>query len=193
MPEEHRKMTSREKIQAAIRDLDLTIASVFIPFSNSRNHGAKHPSLNWRITLQRAGRAVLTTDYSAGMAHCPSYAAPVAVTWDRPKTMWRETVTRWECEHGFRAKAFLRYSGFSSGGKPEPISPDSCDVIWSLSRDCDVLDSAGFESWAQELGYDSDSRKAESLFQECLDLALKFRAAVGDSGIQLLRDAGQDY
>lgn len=65
-------------IDAGLAALGLTVESVFIPYSQSRNAPGKDkknpdawPSLNWRVTVKRNGRNVLATDYSAGAGHCP--------------------------------------------------------------------------------------------------------------------------
>lgn len=144
----------RDAMQAAMTALKLTIDSAFVPWSQSRNKAEKHKSLNWRVTLKRDGREILTTDYSAGIAHAPSY----------PKL-----------------------------GRGTPILPDSLDVLHSLISDSDVLDAGGFESWASDFGYDADSRKAESIYRACLDIALKLRAGIGEAGLATLREAAIDY
>jgi hypothetical protein len=61
------------------------------------------------------------------------------------------------------------------------------------SRDSEVIDHPNFESWASEIGYDADSRKAESIYRACLEIALKLRSALGDRGLKELREACQDY
>lgn len=195
------EQTPREKLQAAITQLGLTIESVFVPFSQSRNKGEKHPSLNWKVTVRRQyapGHVhdVLTTDYMAGCAHAPGYGKKPSIHWDRPARMWQMAVAAWECEHGYQAAYFSYASGFTRanvGGKHKPIHPDAVDVLWSLTQDSNVLDAGGFEEWAREYDYDTDSRQAEATYRACLDIALKLRAAIGDAGLQLLRDAGQGY
>lgn len=186
--------TPREKIQTAAQALGLTIEAQFVPFSQSRNKNEKQPSLNWIVTLKRNGRDILTTDYGAGCAHCPSYNKKPPHAWDRPDSMWQPTVLRWECENGFAA-TFTTF-GFSKSNIPNrlnPIQPDMVDVLCSLASDSDVIDAGGFESWASDFGYDTDSRKAESIYRACLDIALKLRAAIGDDGLRQLREACQDY
>ena len=112
---------AKEKIQAFMAENKVTIESEFVPWSQSRNKGEKHRSLNWRIRLLHAGRTILETDYSAGVAHCPSYRQG-----GRTVDVERETET------GRR------------------IAPDACDVIASLSMDSRVLDCSSFEEWAGE-------------------------------------------
>jgi hypothetical protein len=59
--------------------------------------------------------------------------------------------------------------------------------------DSDVFNYSSFEEWASTFGYDADSRKGESIYRTCLDIALKLRNAIGEDGLQKLREACQDY
>jgi hypothetical protein len=176
----------REQIEATAKELGLTMETVFVPFSQSRNKGEKHQSLNWSVTIKRNGRDILPTDYSAGCAHCPAYKNP-----DKPA---RDYMIQFECEHGTKAQG-VRWSSTPEayGSRRDKIEPDFCDVLYSLSMDSDVIDASGFEEWASNFGYETDSRKAESIYRACLDIALKLRAALGEEGLAKLREACQDY
>jgi hypothetical protein len=68
------ELSPRDTLAAAIAKHGLTVDAVFVPFSQSRNKAQKSPSLNWRVTLRRNGKDVLTTDYSSGIAHCSAKA-----------------------------------------------------------------------------------------------------------------------
>ena len=181
---------SKEQRAAMVAELGLTVESVFVPFSQSRNKAEKSPSLNWRVTVKRNGRDVLATDYSAGRGHCPAYKASVK-TLGGPNSLMRSEAIATECETGRVAIAFP--GGMIRGSLRNIIPLDTLDVLASLVMDSDVIDAGGFESWAMELGYDVDSRKAESIYQSCLEIALKLRAALGDSGLQTLRNAFEGY
>lgn len=203
-------------IQETIARLGLYVESAFIPFSQSRNKAEKNKSLNWRVTISRNGRDILSCDYSAGIAHCPGYAAkrvPAAfkpahykkrdgglrfATAAETLAQYRESVCAEECESGFP----MECDGFALGTyenvfkrkyKAAPIRPDSVDVIYSLVMDSDVLSYSGFDDWAESLGFDTDSRKAESIWKECIGIALSLRAAIGDSGMNELKTAFEDY
>jgi hypothetical protein len=190
-------MTERNPgdLQATIDKIGLKVSSVFVPFSQSRNKDEKQPSLNWRVTLYTLSpldgqrRDILTTDYSAGSGHAPSYKQ----TFGRPTVADREREerVRWECEYGRPAKQFTNTRSPAVGSAT--IEPKALDVIHSLVSDSDVIDAGGFESWAGDLGYDTDSRKAESIYRACLEHALKLRAAIGDAALSELRTAFQDY
>ncbi len=85
---EETTLTPKQKAQAAIEVLGLTMEAKFVPFSQSRNKAEKHKSLNWIITIKRNGRDVLTTDYGAGCGHCPAKASKAPATY-RAKDRFR--------------------------------------------------------------------------------------------------------
>lgn len=167
---------AREELEAFAEREGITLKAEFVPWSQSRNKGEERPSLNWRVTVLREGKPVLTTDYGAGVGHCPSY--------QQRATVDSAAAVRRECETGQYQKA---------PGVKVPILPDLADVLASLAMDSEVLDCRSFEDWAEEMGYDSDSRKAEGIYQACLAIALQMRAGLGEEGLRELREAAQDY
>lgn len=179
----------------AIEHFKLTLKSEFVPFSQSRNRGEKHPTLNWRVTLMRDGRDVLTTDYSAGCAFAPSYKQIVEQTFMFSSALTaemrkRENAVKAECETGFAHKQHSNAAWLKTS---KPILPEIQDVVYSLVSDSDVLDAGGFEDWANNFGYDVDSRKAEAIYRACLTTALKIRNSLGDATLITLRETFQDY
>ena len=182
----------KTEIAAILEDLKLTVDAQFIPFSQSRNKAEKHPSLNWIVTVKRDGRDVLSTDYMSGMGHCPAYNRKVPTAWGRPARMWQPMACAAECENGHDLGIFTSWRGFRHE-KSKPILPDAVDVFYSLVADAGVLDAGGFEEWAAEYGYDTDSRDAEAIYRACLEIALKLRSAIGAAGLEKLQEAFQDY
>lgn len=181
-----------ENYAEKIAELGLTVDSVFVPYSKSRNKAEKHKSLNWTVTLKLNGREILSTDYSAGIAHCPGYDKKVSPHWDRPAKTWRNAICEFECESGFHAKQFTAWGGFLAD-KSRPIMPNAIDVIHSLTMDSDVLNYSTFEDWAENFGYDPDSRNGEKVYKACMKIALKMRAALGESGLSRLNEIFEDY
>jgi hypothetical protein len=183
----------RKALEALIERAGLSVTSSFIPLSKSRNakpgaDGKIWESLNWKVRLERAGRVIIETDYSQGSAHCPAY-----------KKAWlngdKKTPNKWgkaraiaqECENGRIAKPdFYGEPGFHTLGVIP--GPNTVDVLSSLCLDSSVLDYAGFEDWAAEYGYEADSRAAEKVYQDCLAIALKIRAALGEALLSEARD-----
>ena len=167
---------AKPELTEAIESLGITLESTFVPFSQSRNKGEKNRSLNWTVTVKVWGRDVLTTDYGTGIAHAPSYRQTLgAMNVDMAEAIAYET------EHGKTKR-----------GKPIP-PPDPCDVVYSLAMDADVLNYSGFEDWASNFGYDTDSRSAEKTYRACLEIALALRNAIGEDGLRQLQEACQDY
>jgi hypothetical protein len=184
-------MTTETKLDpaATIERLGLTVASTFVPFSQSRNAKKKHKSLNWRVTLQKDGRDIITTDYSAGIAHCPAYKASVRRLGERDSIMRHEAIAQ-ECEGG-RAVSVGEGTGFIF--KHQDILPSACDVIYSLLADADVLNEFSYEDWAANTGYNPDSRKGEALYRAYLEIALKLRNGIGKAALAELREAFAEY
>jgi hypothetical protein len=186
---------TKERAQEAMDRLGLEVKAVFVPWSKSRNYkeGAKvsEMSLNWRVTLLRNGREVLTTDYSAGTGHCPAYKADIKAMGHSNSLMRGEAIHQ-ECETGLPSlprsdgSVYINRSG-------KPILPDPLDVLHSLVMDSDALDHSTYEDWASDLGYDPDSRKGEAIYRACLEIALKMRNGIGEDGLAQLREAFQDY
>ena len=170
----------------AIAALGLTYSAEFVPFSKSRNAKANPKinelGLNWRVTVRKGARS-LTTDYGAGIAHIPGYKYQARMSVDEADAI------RTACELGT-----TRELGAPSLPRQAPIpAPKFADVLHCLVSDSEVIDCATFEEWASDLGYDPDSLTAERVYKACLEIALKLRAMVGDTGLAQLRDAFQDY
>lgn len=213
----------KAEIAATLESLKLTVDAAFMPFSQSRNKATFPPCLNWRVTVKRDGRDVLTTDYMAGTAHCPGSEANKAPSTFQPHgysnaggrpypgttsayrsakphevlSQYRDAICAAECESGFPMEIDPRARGAENTFKRKPkapaIVPDPVDVLYNLTMDSGVLNYGTFENWASEFGYDPDSRSAVSVYRACLDIALKLRAAIGAAGMETLQTAFEDY
>lgn len=65
--------------------------------------------------------------------------------------------------------------------------PTCADVLDCLASDCAGIENAdNFEQWAEDYGYDTDSRKAEKIYNICKQQAEKFKAFMGDEYETLL-------
>jgi hypothetical protein len=180
-------------LEQCVEELKLTVDSEFVPFSQSRNAKpnatVNDRSLNWRVTLKRDGRPVVSgIDYSAGIAHCPSYKQ-LSVPPFGNMTVDQARAIEMETEEG---RGVTRYNNQLSFVGRKPILPDPLDVIASLAMDSDVLDYPTFEDWAGEFGYDEDSRKGEAIYRACLEIGLKMRAGLGDAALAELQAAARN-
>ena len=76
------------------------------------------------------------------------------------------------------ARPFGLYYSMGAAHKSPPTLPD---VLDNLASDASGYDAArGFEDWASEYGYDTDSRKAERVYRAVEAQATKLRAFLGD-------------
>lgn len=196
-------LTPAERIDAFAAAYGLTMAAEFVPYSVAKmrpgwdtSDGTPWRGLTWKVQILRDGREILATDYSAGTAHCPGYrasGAALAVSGIFPEKRARAALIDWEIENGKAGRYSHGWSGPVSAKPPRPILPELRDVLHSLAIEASVLDAGGFEDWAADFGYDTDSRKAEATYRACLEIALKLRASLGDDGLTALRDACTDY
>jgi hypothetical protein len=170
-------MTLSERLKSEGYAMD----ALFIPWSKSRN-AKPNPklsdrNLNWHVTITFQDRIAASTEYSAGLAYCPSYNAREH---RKPSVDYVESIVH-ECETG------LTWQG-SYYLKSKRIEPDLALVLNHILSDGEAIDYASFEDWAVSYGYDPDSRKAEKLYRLCLDIGLQLRAALGDAELNRLRD-----
>lgn len=89
----------------------------------------------------------------------------------------------WRCE---LQRAGRRWTVYFSVGKGHKGAPPTCaDVLDCLASDSCGVDQS-FEDWAADLGYDTDSRKAERTFRICQEQARKLKAILGPDAYQEL-------
>lgn len=187
---------AREALTALMVRERLVIASTFIPWSKSRWAPGKDPkkpngwrTLNWTITLMytpgpgpyvdpvKQRRNILTTEYSAGDMHCPAQSCK------NRKGREIDEMKALEVETGKVAK----WPSYAAHPLPtvQDINPDPVDVFAALVRDAhDALEYGSFEEWANNLGLDVDSRKAEKSYDTVLKQGLALRHALGDKDMQ---------
>lgn len=166
--------------------MGVTMDAKFVPFSQSRNKDEKHPSLNWLVTIKKDGREVITTDYMQGSGHCPADKKTFNTPALNPATEKRQAIAQ-ECETGRHYNRFMPSNAFQNRS-PKIAPPDLADVLHSLMLDASALDAGDFADWCAELGFDSDSIKARSIYDACIAIGLKMRAAFGEKTLSELRE-----
>lgn len=196
-------MTNHTELDAYIQtllDAGLTYNAVFVPQSASRNSGEKNPSLNWRIALVNAKGARLDTDYMQGIGHVPGYASKY---WRR-RTLYEQTLALTQEQAAQTGKYPV-----SADGKPATVKsvhltswprlhslpvPLLRDILYGLLMDAQgVNDANGFEDWASNYGYDTDSRKVEATYEACKRTASDLNRLLGRANIDRLAELFQDY
>jgi len=154
-----------------LTDLGFSMSCRFVPQSQVSN-GITDEGLHWQCIIS-CNELTLETPYYQGVGHIPKYSH-----FDRTESAAKKVERT--CESGF------------SNGKRIP-SPSLADVMYSVTMDADAIDHQDFASWAADYGYDPDSRMEERIYQSCITTGLKLRLMVGDTGINRMREAFQDY
>lgn len=180
-------------IHKKLDESGVSIRSKFVPWSQSRNKDEQYRTLNWRVTLVYKGRDVLTTDYSAGIAHAPSYKNWNPAKHGNKNSLLHSRFLQFEAEQGREAVAFPGAPGVLTQRGGKEILPDAANVVCCLVTDARyVLDAGGFEQWAVELGFDPDSRKAEAIWKTCIEHALAIRSHLGEPLMYSLVEAFEE-
>ena len=172
---------------ALIQKLGLEYRAEFVPFSKSRNAKKNNKSLNWSVTISR-GNASITTDYMQGVGHIAGYSTGGK----RRDTHADVFAVNRAVENGVEYKIDAPTWAKDSSFKKQP-APGLQDVLYSLISDSDALDYPTFEEWADNMGFDEDSRSGEKIYRACLETGLKLRAMLGDQNLTKLRELFQDY
>jgi hypothetical protein len=124
-------------------------------------------AFHFRIVLSCSDRT-METYYSMGSGHA------VKIAWEDATMRERYAVRQ---KFGYPVPGKHRFV-------LRPPTPDIADVLESLQSDSRDSDSS-FDSWASDFGYDTDSRKAESVYRACQESARKLRNLMG---LDLYRD-----
>jgi hypothetical protein len=153
------------KLERTIANLGLTYTAEFIPQKFSRNADDKQPSINWRITISN-GKNFITTDYTQGIGHIPTVAKSY-------KHFNRENELLASSTGTYNTSATLHWRN------PKKLpTPNLINVLYSLTLDSDVCDYCGFEEWANNYGYNSDSISHRSIYEKCIIVSKQFRKIV---------------
>lgn len=100
---------------------------------------------------------------------------------------FRDTKDKWRCiisRPGFKGKFVTPFScGSGHNGK----APELPDVLDCMASDSATVENArGFEDWAGELGYETDSRAHEKIYKAVQRQRDKLKAFLGDEYETLL-------
>ena len=66
--------------------------------------------------------------------------------------------------------------GFGHNGK----APEAADVLSCLASDASSVSQSDIEEWCRDMGYDTDSRKAERTYKICQKQAGRLKRFLGD-------------
>ncbi len=75
---------------------------------------------------------------------------------------------------------------FSMGYGHKGNAPTLADVLDCLASDASSVAQADYDEWARDMGYDTDSRKAERTYKACVRQGEKLKRLLGDSAYETL-------
>ena len=78
------------------------------------------------------------------------------------KDMWAHSSTHWFCLFSMGDSGFQTFFSQDSGHRGK--APLARDVMNCLISDSSSVQGRSFEDWASDMGYDTDSRKAERTY-----------------------------
>lgn len=126
---------------------------------------------SWAVTVSRPTKKAFTSDYHTGTGH------RVLI-----KPMPQEVVRYPRTLH---AEQWMR-----DWVRPHP--PEVAAVLNSFVMDGDACNQS-FEDWADDFGYDKDSRRAEKTYEACKEIGFKMRQIFTRAEIEEIRTMLEDY
>jgi hypothetical protein len=142
-----------------------TLTSVYLGRKTDKPEGKERKGWEhfaFKLTLALDGRS-MDTDYRMGIGHAKL----------RSGRSW--SVRESEGEK-------IRYNAFGPGkdGIETAPTPTLFDALYCLCSDASMWENArNFEDFCGDIGYDSDSRKAEGIYNACGQVAKDLRAVLG--------------
>ena len=187
---EYEKKDVQKEFDELVKRLDLKMTTQFVPFSISRNADSNQKSLNWKVTLSSI-RNKMTFDYSKGVGHLP-YPNEFQLAKNQ-KSVINQAIDS-AVETGVARKIARGAMAFTLlHSKEEFPTPTLQEVLHSLTQDSDVMNYSVYEHWADEFGYDPDSRKGEKIYEECRTQASRLSDVLGGMDkVQNLREIFQE-
>lgn len=124
-------------------------------------------AFHWRVTLRR-GNDTFPLEYSCGSAHASLRRVPGWMPGEWVSCVKDAANPKPSFGHGVKVWC-----------KVTPTPPTTEDVLDSLRSDAESVAWSTFEDWCLELGYDTDSRRAERSYHACQENAQRLRLFLG--------------
>lgn len=168
----------RETVRNIVHSRGLEYRAEFIPGSRTNHDDPDWECVTWRITLSVPNGGNYSTEYRSGIACIP-------VKYDNKARKLRTIAVDEQIKRAIE-------TGSPRLGVKVP-DPDLVNVLYCLVSDAGAIDYSCFQDWADDFGYDVDSRKAEKIYRTCLEIGLWMRSALGEKTLAELREALADY
>lgn len=139
---------------------------------------------HWKVEIKNGDRK-MSIHYTMGLAHCKyqpmnrvelnkhighyvNRELQVRAIEDLEKNLWRMKE--------YQIQELMQKYGI----KRVPNAPELSDVLDCLASDSSGVENArDFNDWAADYGYDEDSRKAEKIYNQCVEQRRELRDLLG--------------
>lgn len=151
---------------------DLCIVWTYIPLMGKLQ---KDTMIRWIGQLSRTGHsAVIKFNYSQGLGHLPGLDGL------NPHLASTRHLEEQMLKTGRGARGAIH-------------RPKLQDALYCLLMDAQASQYQDFEDWADNFGYDRDSRSAEKTYQACLSTARDLATLFTPAELERLGELFQDY
>ena len=170
-----------DRVQRIMTRENITMSSEFVPASQT-----DHPhAINWRVTF-RSPRSVFSIPYSYGYGVLIGYYG-------------YGVLIGYKTQHGTPTRALAALGNPQATGTyfppdqlrlaPVPVPPPAlADVLRCILLDSDVRHYESFGEFALNMGYDTDSRSAERVYNDCILNTLRAMACFGNTVLEELEE-----
>lgn len=161
-----------DRVQRIMTRENIVMSSEFVPASQTdRPH-----AINWRVTF-RSPRSVFSIPYSYGYGVLIGYKTQHGTPTDALAALGNPQATG-----TYFPPDQLRLA-------PVPVPPPAlADVLRCILLDSDVRHYESFEEFALNMGYDTDSRSAERVYNDCILNTLRAMACFGSTVLEELEE-----
>jgi len=169
----------RAAVSAILESAEVTFSAIYRG-ERKGALGGTHSMDKWdcAFTLRDGRAAHEEFEYFTGLGHRKPHASKMAKISARSLAKVSKRMLAWE-QH---------YKKWPD----QPQQPHAADVLHSLIMDASAAEQT-FESWCNEYGYDTDSRKALATYEACQQNADKLRRVFSRDVLAQLAEALQDY
>lgn len=138
----------------------------------------------------------ITTEYHLGIGHVNvNKLGDVWNTFNTFSESERAMINAWQKNPMAQfVNKKLQFQIAAEIAKIQKVVPSLDDVIYSLLSDGSAFfDAESFEDWASNFGDDTDSRKAEKIYLQCMETGRKLASALDSETLVRLREWASEY
>lgn len=166
--------TETASLDSLISEIGLTMTAKHVPSQyDPKAPREEFQGIKWECTLTTP-RGSFSVPFTQGIGHLPE------LVYDR-----RHSLFNWQLDKINRA---LKTGCINGLGSRKLSPPSLSDVLGCLCSDAEAINET-FEDCAANFGYDSDSRKAEKIFNDCRETGFNLLRVIGSDRFEELRNA----